>query len=87
MTDIKTCGRAFPSTLSKGVSKLEYFMAHMDVPNNLSLGWGELMVGPCPKDENGQPLWNKDMIHWWAKVYATFRLVYARAMVEATEKL
>lgn len=67
-----------------GVSLRDYFAAHVN-PGDVSMTWGEVMVGPPPKDEYGNPAFTKEMALWWADVEAKFRFVQADAMIKARE--
>lgn len=66
-----------------GLSVRDYFMAHIQTPAEMAMSWGELMVGPPPRDEHGQVVWSREMILWWADVEATYRRVMADAMMKA----
>jgi hypothetical protein len=69
-----------------GITLHQFYMAAVDVPENLSMTWGEMMVGPAPKDQAGNPVWSRELVLWWADVVAEFRRVYADAMVKAAGK-
>lgn len=70
-----------------GLTKRELLAAHQSVPNDLSMSWGELMVGPCPcRDDNGALVFDDAVVRWWAQVEAKYRVVYADALLAELEK-
>jgi hypothetical protein len=66
-----------------GMTLRDYFAAHVSVPPDLPMAWGEDMVGPCPKDASGRTHGHPGAIQWWAKVEAAYRYYYADAMLAA----
>lgn len=67
-----------------GLTKRELFAAMERVPDDLSMSWGELMVGPCPcRDERGERVFDEAVIRWWAAVYARYRVIHADALLAA----
>ena len=65
-----------------GMTLRDYFAANINSPDGISMAWGELMVGPYPRDSNGHllPL-SRESALWWADVEATYRGVMADAML------
>jgi len=79
--------KAFPKMFgADGMTLRAYFMGQITPPDDLSLAWGEMMVRPAPRDEKGEIAWSKELVLWWADVYAEFRRVYADAMIQAESK-
>lgn len=71
-------------TTHYGLTKRELFAAMERVPDDLSMSWGELMVGPCPcRDERGEHVFDEAVIRWWAAVYARYRVIHADALLAA----
>lgn len=71
--------------LQRGMSLRDYFAAHVQPPAEIARTWGELMVRPYPKSEDGErdAPWGIDVIVWWQDVDAAWRYAQADAMLRA----
>lgn len=68
---------------SPGLTKREYAAIHMTVPDDLTIAWGEQVVGPYPsRNDSGGVVFDLAGVQWWARVEARYRRIYADALME-----
>ena len=72
--------------LSHGLTKREAIAA-MVPPTEISVSWGELMVGPHPgKDEAGNIIaFTEEVVRWWFQVEARYAVMRADALLAGLE--
>lgn len=83
------CGyeTADPDLDKGGMSYRHYLIAHLQPPEEISRTWGEVLVGPYPKDDQGQDVgFGIEAIKWWAKVNAAWRAIEADAILAVMDK-
>jgi hypothetical protein len=74
--------------IDAGMSLRDYFAAHVHPPEEISRKWGELMVGPYPKDRHGllDASWGRETVLWWLDVDAAWKYAQADAMLKARKR-
>jgi len=78
-------GFQFPR--AEGMTLRDYFAAHVIPPQDIGRCWGEIMVRPYPKSEDGMTdaPYGRAVIEWWQAVDAAWRYAQADAMLAARE--
>jgi len=73
-------GEKLGGQLAHGMSLREYYIAHVEVPADLPMSWGEYWVSPWPAEDF------QAQMRWWIEVYAKYKALHADAMLAERAK-